>query len=277
MSFVGVRPSLLLGEVHQTGLMYYEAVINRQGHGKHAPPVFLGLAGHPVRWRLLGELARSDRQVHELTSLVGQSQNLVSYHLGRLRKANLVTTRRSSADGRDTYYSVDLDLCGQLLAAAGGALHPGLLLTPPTALVPRPRRPRIQVLFLCTGNSSRSQMAEALLRQMAGNAIQVRSAGSHPKQMHRHAVEAMAEHGIDLSAARAKHLDTLIKDRFDYVITLCDRVREVCPEFPGDPQPIHWSIPDPAQDPDGYPAFQRTAAELADRIRFLLHRVLEGS
>jgi protein-tyrosine-phosphatase len=120
-------------------------------------------------------------------------------------------------------------------------------------------------------------MAEALLRQMAGGTVQVCSAGSHPKQVHRHAVTAMAEHGIDLTAARAKHLDKFTGHRFDYVITLCDRVREVCPEFPGDPQPIHWSIPDPAEDPDGYPAFQRTAAELADRIRFLLHRVLPAS
>jgi protein-tyrosine-phosphatase/DNA-binding transcriptional ArsR family regulator len=254
--------------------MYYPAVSHRQGHGEPSPPVFLGLAGHPVRWRLLGELARSDRQVHELTSLVGQPQNLVSYHLGRLRKANLVTTRRSTADGRDTYYSVDLGLCGQLLATAGGALHPALLLTPPTAPQPRPGRAPVRVLFLCTGNSSRSQMAEALMRQMAGSAVVVRSAGSHPKEVYRQAVAAMAEHGIDLTAARAKHLDKFIRHRFDYVVTLCDRVREVCPEFPGDPQPIHWSIPDPAQDPDGYPAFQRTAAELADRIRFLLHRVL---
>jgi protein-tyrosine-phosphatase/DNA-binding transcriptional ArsR family regulator len=242
-----------------------------------APPSFLGLAGHPVRWRLLGELAGSDRQVHELTALVGQPQNLVSYHLGRLRKANLVTARRSSADGRDMYYGIDLARCGQLLAAAGGALHPALLLTPPTAPGLRPGRAPVRVLFLCTGNSSRSQMAEALLRQMAGDAIRVGSAGSHPKQVHRHAVAAMAEHGIDLTAARAKHLDTFTGHRFDYVITLCDRVREVCPEFPGDPQPIHWSIPDPARDPGGYPAFQRTAAALADRIRFLLHRVLPAS
>jgi protein-tyrosine-phosphatase len=120
-------------------------------------------------------------------------------------------------------------------------------------------------------------MAAALLREMAGDTVRVSSAGSHPKQVHRHAVAAMAEHAIDLTAARAKHLDTFIGHRFDYVITLCDRVREVCPEFPGDPQPIHWSIPDPTHDPDGYPAFQRTAAELADRIRFLLHRVLSAS
>jgi protein-tyrosine-phosphatase/DNA-binding transcriptional ArsR family regulator len=236
--------------------------------------LFLGLAGHPVRWRLLGELAGSDRQVHELTALVGQPQNLVSYHLGRLRRANLVTARRSSADGRDMYYSLDLGLCGQLLAATGGALHPALLLTPPTVPEPEPSREPVRVLFLCTGNSSRSQMAEALLRNMAGDTVQVSSAGSHPKPVHPHAVAEMAEHGIDLTAARAKHLDEFAGHRLDYVITLCDRVREVCPEFHGDPQPIHWSIPDPAGDPEGYPAFQRTAADLADRIRFLLHRVL---
>jgi protein-tyrosine-phosphatase/DNA-binding transcriptional ArsR family regulator len=236
--------------------------------------VLLGLAGHPVRWGLLGELARSDRQVHELTALLGQPQNLVSYHLGRLRKANVVTARRSAADGRDTYYSVDLALCGQLLAGAGGALHPALLLAPPELPAPRPDRAAVRVLFLCTGNSSRSQMAEALLRKMAGDAVHVHSAGSDPKQVHPKALAAMAEHGLDLTAARAKHLDMFTRDRFDYVITLCDRVREVCPEFQGGPEPIHWSIPDPAQGPGGYPAFQRTAAELTSRIRFLLHRVL---
>src|SRR5690349_22780856 len=90
------------------------------------PPGFLQLAGHPVRWRLLRELARSDRQVRELTSLTGHPQPLVSYHLARLRAAQLVSARRSSADGRDAYYTVDLTRCGELLAAAGGALHPAL-------------------------------------------------------------------------------------------------------------------------------------------------------
>src|ERR1700757_2127903 len=91
-----------------------------------APPGFLQLAGHQVRWRLLRELARSDRQVRELTGLTGHPQSLVSYHLGRLRAARLVTARRSSADGRDAYYTVDLARCGELLAAAGGTLHPAL-------------------------------------------------------------------------------------------------------------------------------------------------------
>ncbi len=238
-----------------------------------APPAFLRLAGHPLRWRLLGELARSDRQVQELTALLGQPQNLVSYHLGQLRRGCLVTGRRSAADGRDTYYSVDLARCGQLLAVTGGALHPALRLAAPVLPTPPAGRAAARVLFLCTGNSSRSQMAEALLRHLAGDTVEVSSAGSHPKAVHPSAVAVMAEHGIDLTDARAKHLDRFTGHRFDYVITLCDRVREVCPEFPGRPEPVHWSIPDPAREPNGYPAFQRTAAELAGRIRFLLHRI----
>jgi ArsR family transcriptional regulator, arsenate/arsenite/antimonite-responsive transcriptional repressor / arsenate reductase (thioredoxin) len=235
-----------------------------------SPPAFLRLAGHPLRWRLLAELAGSDRQVHELTALLGQPQNLVSYHLGQLRSGRLVSTRRSAADRRDTYYMLDLARCGDLLAAAGAALHPALRLAPPP--VPA-RRGRARVLFACTGNSARSQMAEALLRHMSGGAVWVASAGSHPKAVHPYAVAAMAERGIDLAGARAKHLDGFTNRRLDYVVTLCDRVREVCPDFASGPRAIHWSIPDPSGETGGYPAFQRTAAELETRIRFLQHRL----
>jgi protein-tyrosine-phosphatase len=205
--------------------------------------------------------------------MLGQPQNLISYHLGQLRRASLVTARRSAADGRDTYYTVDLARCGQLLAATGGALHPALQLAPPVLPAKGPARTAAGVLFLCTGNSSRSQMAEALLRHRAGDAVAVYSAGSHPKPVHPQAVAVMAEQGIDLTGHRSKHLSEFTGRQFDCVITLCDRVREVCPEFPGHPEPVHWSVPDPAGQPDGYAAFQRTANELADRIRFLMFRL----
>lgn len=244
------------------------------------PPAFLQAAAHPVRWRLLNALAHGDRQVHELTALLGGQQSLVSYHLGLLRKADLVRTRRSSADGRDIYYRLDLARCGQLLAAAGAALNPGLRLVPPPAPALtdafRARPPGaspIRVLFLCSGNSSRSQMAEALLARRSGGRVTTFSAGSRPKPIHPHAVTTMAAYGIDLSAARPKHLDEFTGQHFDWVITLCDRVREVCPEFPGGPATAHWSIPDPAADPDGWPAFDRVAAEIAERVDFLLHTI----
>ena len=239
-----------------------------------APPGFLRLAGHPLRWRLLTELARSDRQVRELTDLTGQPQSLVSYHLGRLRTGGLVSARRSSADRRDAYYRVELARCGELLTEAGQALHPGLALYPGPALLPAPAEPvrtRTRVLFLCTGNSARSQMAEALLGQLGGDAIEAASAGSRPKPLHPDAVRAMRQHGINISGHRSKHLDTFAGQRFGYVITLCDRVREVCPEFPGHPHLVHWSIADPSEG--GYPAFRRVAAELRTRIGFLLARI----
>jgi len=231
------------------------------------PPAFLSAAGHPLRWGLLSALAAGDRQVHELTALLGQPQNLVSYHLGKLRRAALVTAHRSSADRRDTYYTLDLPRCSAMLADAGGALHPGLRLAARVPVAAEGAR----VLFLCTGNSSRSQMAEALLRHRTSGAVRAFSAGSNPKPIAAYAVAALADRGVRLGAARSKHLSEFAGERFDRVITLCDRVREVCPEFPGHPAPTHWSVPDPAGDPAGRPAFDRVAAELDDRITFLLH------
>jgi protein-tyrosine-phosphatase len=243
------------------------------------PPRFLPLAGHPLRWRLLSELARSDRRVRELIGLVGRPQSLVSYHLGRLRAGGLVSVRRSSADGRDAYYTVDLVRCGELLSAAGGALHPALRLTPPEApgLGRRRRTTPVRVLFLCTGNSSRSQIAEALLRHLGGGAAEAESAGSHPKPVHPETIRVLRERGIDARGRRSKHLDEFAGRRFDDVVTLCDRVREVCPEFPEAPNWIHWSLADPAlegsTDEERAAAFERAADEIETRVRFLLHRI----
>jgi len=251
-------------------------VIAALGHGESSPPPpFLRLAGHPLRWRLLSELARSDRRPGELCALAGLRQSLVSYHLRRLRDGGLVSMRRSAADGRDTYYALDLSRCGELLSSAGAALHPGLAPAPHAARERRPASAR--ALFLCTGNSARSQIAEALAEQLSGGAVRAASAGSRPKPLHPNAVRVMRERGIDLAGRRSKHLSELVGERFDYVISLCDRVREACPEFPGGPELIHWSIPDPAREPGGdeetLPAFERTAAELATRIGFLIQAI----
>jgi protein-tyrosine-phosphatase len=251
--------------IDQTGLIYCAGVQN-------APPWFLRLAGHPLRWRLLTELARTDRQVRELTGLLGQPQSLVSYHLGQLRAGGLLSARRSSADGRDSYYRIELARCRELLAETGLALHPGL--GPGPGMKGQPARAD-RVLFLCTGNSGRSQIAEALLGQQSGGGVEVASAGSRPKPLHRRRFGSMREHGIDISGRRSKHLEEFAGQRFGYVITLCDRVREVCPEFPGHPQLIHWSIADPAGEADAHAAFRRVAAGLRTRIGFLLARLGE--
>jgi protein-tyrosine-phosphatase/DNA-binding transcriptional ArsR family regulator len=248
-------------------------------HPDPSPIEFLQLVADPVRWQLVRELARSDRRVNELTALSGKPQNLVSYHLRELRTAGLVSARRSSADGRDSYYRVDLARCGRLLCATGTALQPGLrlgFLPADTDARAVGRVPR--VLFLCTGNSARSQMAEALLQAMSADTVQARSAGSHPKVLHPNAVRVMAERGIDISGRPTKHLHRFARMHFDHVITLCDRVREVCPEFPRHPSLAHWSIPDPAVEGDAddatYPAFVRTAQELEARIGFLLPQLI---
>jgi ArsR family transcriptional regulator, arsenate/arsenite/antimonite-responsive transcriptional repressor / arsenate reductase (thioredoxin) len=249
-------------------------VIAATQHVESSPPRFLLLAGHPLRWRLLTELARSDRRVGELCELAGQRQSLVSYHLRQLRDGGLVSVRRSAADGRDSYYVLDLARCGELFASAGGALHPGLAPTTPAPVERKRGSAWARVLFLCTGNSARSQMAEALCEQLSDGGVSAASAGSRPKALHPNAVRVMRERGIDIAGRRSKHLDEFAGRTFDYVVTLCDRVREVCPEFSPAPQLIHWSIPDPAREPgsdaETLPAFERTAAELATRIGFLI-------
>jgi protein-tyrosine-phosphatase/DNA-binding transcriptional ArsR family regulator len=242
------------------------------------PPAVLRLVGHPLRWRLLRELARSDRRVQELRALVGEPQSLVSYHLGQLRQASMVRTIRSSFDGRQTYYSADLSRCAELLAGAGGALHPGLrLVLPPVDPAAIERGAPANVLFLCTGNSARSQMAEALTNKRANGGVVAVSAGSHPKPMHPNTVAVMRAYGIDLAGRPSRHLSEFTGRRFDYVVSLCDRVREACPPFAGQPETMHWSIPDPTRegdsDPQTYPAFARTAAELDARIGFFLQLI----
>jgi protein-tyrosine-phosphatase/DNA-binding transcriptional ArsR family regulator len=229
-------------------------------------PLLMRLAAHPLRWALLTTLAAGDRRVRELAAIVDEPQNLVSYHLGLLRSARLVQARRSSFDGRDSYYHLDLVACGAAFGDAAVAVHPALA---PTANV-RPA-PGGSVLFVCTGNSARSPMAEALLRHRCPGRIRVASAGSHPKQrLHTNAIRVMRdEYGIDLSRRRPRPLSAVAGQRFDYVVTLCDKVRE----FPREHHRAtesHWSLPDPSAATGAYAQFHMVATELDTRIGFLL-------
>ena len=241
-----------------------------------SPPRFLRLAGHPLRWQLLSELARSDRRVGELCELAGRRQSLVSYHLRQLRDGGLVSMRRSAADGRDTYYVLDL---APLRRAAGRA--PARRCTRAWRRpAPARRRARLalaRVLFLCTGNSARSQIAEALCEQLSGGAVSAASAGSHPKPLHPNAVRVMRERGIDIAGRRSKHLSEFAGERFDYVISLCDRVREVCPEFPGGPERSTGASPTlrASREATRRPCPRSSAppTELATRIDFLIEAI----
>ena len=131
---------------------------------------------------------------------------------------------------------------------------------------------RLRVLFLCTGNSARSQMAEALLRHLSKGAIDVFSAGSAPQpQVHPLAKETLEyRYGLVTDDLYPKSMNGLLGERFDYVITVCDRAAEACPVFPGDPERIHWSFEDPAAVEDEGArrrAFARVANGIAGRLR----------
>ena len=247
----------------------------------HPPlPGFLRALGHEIRWQLVAALANSDLRVQELVARVKRPQNLVSYHLLKLRESGLVRERRSISDSREIYYSVDLDRIRTLITETGEALHPGLI---PAASLPvkRPRgKPPVRTLFLCTHNSARSQMAEGLLRTLGGRAVEVFSAGTETAQVHPLAVRAMDDLSIDIRGQSSKLLDIYRNELFDYVITVCDRARENCPVFPGHPEQIHWSFPDPAavegSDEDRFEAFRATAIQLKTRISYFLLMLERG-
>ena len=129
---------------------------------------------------------------------------------------------------------------------------------------PRP----IRVLFVCTGNSCRSIMAEALLRQHGGADFEVHSAGTHPKGLNPRTMALLADAGIDASWARSKSVDEFLGQAFDYVITVCDQARQVCPVFPGAGQSLHWGYEDPAEatgtdDGDRWPCTARSSPRSA--------------
>jgi arsenate reductase (thioredoxin) len=129
---------------------------------------------------------------------------------------------------------------------------------------------RIRVLVVCSGNSARSLMAEGLLRHRGGDAFEVHSAGTEPRGIHPLTLKILAVAGIDASWARSKSVNEYIGQRFDYVITVCDEARQVCPIFPGVHESLHWGYEDPAGATGSTEArlavFRRVFIQLGERI-----------
>ncbi|MDQ6793697.1 MAG: arsenate reductase ArsC [Chloroflexota bacterium] len=138
------------------------------------------------------------------------------------------------------------------------------------------KRP-IRVLFVCTGNSARSQIAEALLERVGGAAFEVESAGTDPKGVNPYTVRILREQGIDWSKATSKSVGQFVGESFDHVITVCDQARQVCPVFPGQYRSLHWDLEDPAEvtgsDADRVDAYRRTYAQLATLVPAFIESV----
>ena len=128
-----------------------------------------------------------------------------------------------------------------------------------------------RILFVCTGNSCRSQMAEALARTIGGNHVRVCSAGTEPKPVHPLAVQVLTEIDIDISDQQSKHVATFAGETYDFVITVCDRARQQCPAVPGAHERIHWGFDDPAEatgsDAERLRVFRRIRDEIRQRLR----------
>lgn len=237
-----------------------------------AAPEFMKLLAHDLRWSILKALSKTDLQVNELVDEVQQPMNLVSYHLKKMRDYALVTTRRSEVDGRDVYYSLDLEYVKRMYEEAAIALHPALSLSRQVSR----SYPAQRILFVCTHNSARSQMAAAFLREQSSSQLTVYSAGSHPTTVHPDAVATMAQFGIDIRHQQARNVSEFEGEMFDYVITVCDKAREVCPTFSGKGIRLHWGFPDPVSISDNAERaknFRDIARQLQVRSAFFLQNL----
>jgi arsenate reductase len=139
----------------------------------------------------------------------------------------------------------------------------------------------VRVLFVCTHNSARSQIAEALLRDYGGADFEVHSAGTEVTRVNPFAIQVLEAQGIDASGLRSKSINEFLDQRFDYVITVCDRARETCPYFPGSENTMHWGLDDPSgvqgTDEEKLAAFRRTALEVSTRLRPFIEVALRAA
>jgi len=236
---------------------------------------FFRAVGDETRLAIVRLLALTDLRAGEIVAHLRMPQNAVSYHLKQLRAIGVLRDRRSSVDARDVYYRVDHARLTALYLAAGDVLQPGL----GTDVDAREADGAagadlpLRILFVCTHNSARSQIAEALAHRLGGRSVEAYSAGSHPTELHPVTVELLKSLGEDPARYHAKLLDQFRGQDFHYIITVCDRVREHCPTFPDDDIQIHWSFPDPTEVPGlaaQRQAFATLRREMETRLRYLL-------
>ena len=139
----------------------------------------------------------------------------------------------------------------------------------------------IRVLFVCTHNSARCEIAEALLTRFGGVDLEVYSAGTEASRVNPYAIRVLGEAGIDWSDARSKSITEFLDQKFEYVITVCDRARATCPVFPGSSNTLHWGLDDPSEiegpDDDKVAAFRRTETEVAARLRPFIEAALRAA
>jgi arsenate reductase len=143
------------------------------------------------------------------------------------------------------------------------------------------RKRPIRVLFVCTGNSARSIMAEALLRQVGGDRFEVHSAGTEPRGINPLTLRVLAEAGVDASSARSKSVTEYLGRRFDYVITVCDQARQTCPVFPGSHESLHWGYEDPAEaqgtDEERLVVFRTVMRQISERIHLFVPLAIKAA
>jgi arsenate reductase len=222
-----------------------------------------------ARLRLVVALRRlgvAPREAGRLASLCLE-QGAVDLGLGPM----LAEQRAAIARQRDDLDRLEGELMDleQTIAAGGRARR--------VSPVPDP----IRVLFVCTHNSARSQIAEALLQRYGGADFEVHSAGTEATRVNPFAIRVLADSGIDWSGARSKVITEFLDQQFDYVITVCDRARETCPVFPGSTNTLHWGLDDPSEvegtDEQKLAAFRRTGQEVAGRLRPFIEVALRAA
>lgn len=231
------------------------------------------MLAHELRWQLVRELLKSDLKVGELVDATGEAQNLVSYHLRLLREADLVRERRSSADGRDVYYTLDRDAVTDGLLGALRMINPSFTVSAAGDGQDSLSDDHLaSVLFVCTGNSARSQIAEAMLRKRGGRRMRVQSAGMHPAGVHPQVHVVLEARNISDRNLRSKSVAEFAGQAFDYVVSLCDIARTERIEVGGKPHLLHWSIPDPVAGRGAHAiakAFELVASEIEARVEDL--------